>query len=56
MDLITNYVINRSSSSWIEGLNNNIQVFKRRAYGITNLANLFRRIWLDLNGYEAVAN
>ena len=56
MDLITNYFINRSSSGWVEGLNNKIKVLKRRAYGITNLANLFRRIWLDLNGYEAFAN
>jgi transposase len=56
IDLITNYFINRSSSGWVEGLNNKIKVLKRRAYGITNLANLFRRIWLDLNGYEAFAN
>lgn len=56
MDLITNYFTNRSSSGWVEGLNNKIKVLKRRAYGITNLANLFRRIWLDLNGYEAFAN
>ena len=56
MDIITNYFISRSSSGWVEGLNNKIKVLKRRAYGIKNLANLFRRIWLDLNGYDAFAN
>ena len=56
MDIITNYFISRSSSGWVEGLNNKIKVLKRRAYGIKNLANLFRRIWLDLNGYETFAN
>lgn len=56
MDLITNYFISRSSSGWVEGLNNKIKVLKRRSYGIKNLANLFRRIWLDLKGYEAFAH
>ncbi|MCW5967867.1 MAG: transposase [Blastocatellales bacterium] len=54
--LITNYFISRSSSGWVEGLNNKIKVLKRRSYGIKNLANLFRRLWLDLNGYEAFAH
>jgi transposase len=31
-------------------------VLKRRAYGIKNLSNLFRRIWVDLRGYEAFAH
>ncbi len=56
MDIITNYFISRSSSGWVEGLNNKIKVLKRRSYGIKNLANLFRRIWLDLRGYEAFAH
>jgi transposase len=56
MDLITNYSISRSSSGWVEGLNNKIKVLKRRAYGVKNLGNLFRRIWLDLKGYEAFAH
>jgi transposase len=55
MELITNYFINRSSSGWVEGLNNKIKVLKRRSYGIKNLASLFRRIWLDLKGYQAFA-
>jgi transposase len=56
MDLITNYFISRSSSGWVEGLNNKIKVLKRRSYGAKNLGNLFRRIWLDLRGYEAFAH
>ena len=56
MEIITNYFISRSSSGWVEGLNNKIKVLKRRAYGVKNLGNLFRRIWLDLRGYEAFAH
>jgi transposase len=56
MDLITNYFISRSSSGWVEGLNNKIKVLKRRSYGVKNLGNLFRRIWLDLRGHEAFAH
>ena len=56
MDIVTHYFISRSSSGWVEGLNNKIKVLKRRAYGIKNLGNLFRRIWLDLRGYEAFAH
>jgi transposase len=56
MDEITNYFVNRSSSGWVEGFNNKIKVLKRRCYGITNPASLFRRIWLDLNGLDAFAS
>jgi transposase len=56
MDEITNYFISRLSSGWIEGFNNKIKVLKRRCYGITNIASLFRRIWLDLRGFEAFAH
>lgn len=56
MEEITNYFISRQTSGWIEGLNNKIKVLKRRCYGMKNLPNLFRRIWLDLNGYEAFAH
>jgi transposase len=31
MDLITNYFISRSSSGWVEGLNNKVKVLKRRS-------------------------
>jgi transposase len=56
MDEITNYFLSRLSSGWVEGLNNKIKVLKRRCYGIRNLPNLFRRIWLDLKGYQAFAH
>lgn len=56
MDEITNYFISRLTSGWVEGFNNKIKVLKRRCYGITNPASLFRRIWLDLNGLDAFAN
>ena len=56
MDIITNYFTHRTTSGWVEGLNNKIKVLKRRCYGLKNLPNLFRRIWLDLNGYDAFAH
>jgi transposase len=52
MEEITNYFINRDSSGFVEGLNNKIKVTKRRCYGITNIAHLFQRIFLDLEGYS----
>lgn len=55
LDIITNYFINRTTSGWVEGLNNKIKVLKRRCYGLTNIGSLFRRIWLDLNGTAAFA-
>lgn len=56
MNEISNYFNRRSSSGWVEGLNNKIKVLKRRCYGLTNIANFFRRLWLDLNGFEAFAH
>ena len=56
MEIVTNYFTHRSNSGWVEGLNNKIKVLKRRCYGITNPISLFRRIWLDLSGYEAFAH
>jgi len=55
MDEITNYFINRLTSGWVEGFNNRIKVLKRRCYGLTSPASLFRRLWLDLNGLDAFA-
>jgi transposase len=51
MEEITNYFIDRSSSGFVEGLNNKIKVLKRRCYGITNCERLFQRLCLDLQGY-----
>ena len=49
---ILNYFVARESSGFVEGLNNKIKVLKRRCYGITNIAHLFQRIYLDLEGYR----
>ncbi|MGH9802245.1 MAG: ISL3 family transposase [Blastocatellia bacterium] len=56
LEIITNYFHRRSNSGWIEGLNNKIKVLKRRCYGLTNPINLFRRVWLELNGKLAFAS
>jgi transposase len=54
-DPILNYFIARETSGFVEGFNNKINVLKRRCYGITNIDNLFRRIYLDLEGYRLFA-
>ena len=56
LESLTNYFTHRSSSGWVAGLNNKIKVLQRRCYGLKNLPNLFRRIWLDLNGYATFAH
>nr|WP_246556352.1 ISL3 family transposase [Desulfonema magnum] len=53
---IINYFAGRQTSGFAEGLNNKIKVIKRRCYGITNIENLFRRIFLDLKGYSLFAS
>lgn len=52
---ILNYFVARESSGFVEGLNNKIKVIKRRCYGITNVAHLFQRIYIDLEGYRLFA-
>lgn len=49
---ITNFFVDRANSGFVEGFNNKLKVLKRRCYGIFNLDNLFRRIYLDLEGYR----
>lgn len=49
---ICNYFINRHSSGFVEGFNNKAKVIKRRCYGITNIKNLFQRLFLDFSGYD----
>lgn len=51
-DEVTNYFIDRNSSSFVEGINNKIKAIKRRCYSIFNLKHLFQRILLDLMGYQ----
>jgi transposase len=55
LDLIANYFINRQSSGFVEGLNNKLKVLKRRCYGLRNVARLFQRLTLDLDGYRRVS-
>ena len=52
---ITNYFVNRANSGFVEGLNNKLKVLKRRCYGLFNVAHLFQRIYLDLEGYRLFA-
>jgi transposase len=54
-DEIANYFLGRHNSGFVEGLNNKINVIKRRCYGILNLGHLFQRIQLDLVGYKLYA-
>lgn len=52
MDIITNYFVARNNSGFAEGFNNKIKVLKRRCYGLGNVARLFKRLILDLTGFE----
>jgi transposase len=52
LDRIANYFINHQTSSFVEGLNNKLKVLKRRCYGMRNVARLFQRLTLDLEGYR----
>jgi transposase len=53
---ITNYFVNRDNSGFVEGLNNKLKVLKQRGYGLFNVAHLFQRIYLDLEGYRLFAD
>jgi len=52
MDEILNYFVHRYNSGFVEGLNNKVKVLKRRCYGLLNHENLFRRLYLDMRGYD----
>jgi transposase len=41
LDLIANYVVDHQTSSFVEGLNNKLNVLKRRWYGMRNIGRLF---------------
>ncbi|MCP4763412.1 MAG: ISL3 family transposase [archaeon] len=51
---IIHYFKNRNSSGFVEGVNNKIKVLKRRCYGIFDVKNLYKRIFLDLSGYDVL--
>ncbi|MDJ0635360.1 MAG: ISL3 family transposase [Xenococcaceae cyanobacterium MO_188.B29] len=52
LDQITNYFLERLTSSFVEGFNNRVKVLKRRYYGIFDVDHLFQRLTLDIHGYE----
>ena len=52
LDQITNYFLERLTSSFVEGFNNRVKVLKRRCYGIFDVDHLFQRLTLDISGYE----
>ncbi len=52
LDQITNYFLERLTSSFVEGFNNRVKVLKRRCYGLFDVDHLFQRLTLDINGYQ----
>ena len=52
LDEIANYFDRRASSGFVEGINNKLKTITRRSYGLKRVDSLFRRLWLDLNGYK----
>ncbi len=55
LDQITNYFLERLTSSFVEGFNNRVKVLKRRCYGIFDVDHLFQRLTLDIHGYQRFA-
>jgi transposase len=49
-DGILNYFDGRHNSGFVEGLNNKLKLIKRRCYGLDDPIELFRRLWLDIEG------
>ena len=49
---IVAYFKGRHTSGFVEGFNNKVKVLKRRCYGIFNENSLFRRLFLDCQGYS----
>lgn len=54
-DAIVNYFLRRANSGFVEGFNNKLKTITRRCYGLKLVDSLFRRLWLDLNGYQHCA-
>jgi len=38
------------NSGFVEGLNNKLKLLKRRCFGLDDPTELFRRLWLDIEG------
>ena len=49
-DGILNYFEGRHSSGFVEGLNNKLKLLKRRCFGLDDSVELFRRLWLAIEG------
>lgn len=49
---IANYFDRRANSGFVEGINNKLKTCTRRSYGIKRVDSLFRRLWLDITGYQ----
>jgi transposase len=52
---ILNFFKHRLTSGFVEGLNTKIRVLTRRCFGLFNLQHFFQRLWLDVEGYHALA-
>ena len=49
-DGILNYFEGRHSRGFVEGFNNKLKLLKRRCFGLDDPVELFRRLWLDIEG------
>jgi transposase len=49
-DGILNYFDGRYNSGFVEGLNTKLKLLKRRCFGLDDPVELFRRLWLDIEG------
>ena len=49
-DGILNYFEGHQNSGFVEGLNNKLKLLKRRCFGLDDPVELFRRLWLDIEG------
>jgi transposase len=49
---IANYFQRRANSGFVEGFNNKLKTITRRSFGLKRVDSLFRRLWLDVNGYR----
>jgi transposase len=52
LQAIANYFDRRANSGFVEGINNKLKTITRRSYGLKRRDSLFRRLWLDINGYQ----
>ena len=52
LEPISNYFLERLTSSFVEGFNNRVKILKRPCYDIFDVDRLFQRLTLDIHGYE----